>query len=147
MSRDTYHSWYNMLRRCLNTDSLYYYNYGGRGIKICQRWMKFANFLEDMGEKPKSLTLDRINNDGNYEPGNCRWATRAEQNRNKRAYRSNGHLGMRHSEETKAKLRAKRKLQVMVPYTEERRRKISEANRRRWKNKVSTASNQTMELL
>lgn len=76
----TYSSWNSMKSRCLNPKFPKYKNYGGRGIKICERWMKFDNFLEDMGERPEDKTLDRYpNNDGNYEPGNCRWATSAEQ--------------------------------------------------------------------
>ncbi len=75
-----------MKDRCLNPNDKNYKNYGGRGITVCERWMDFTNFLADMGEKPEGLTLDRINNDGNYEPGNCRWATWKEQRRNQRKF-------------------------------------------------------------
>ncbi len=87
-SSPTYQSWYNMKRRCQDSNHKYYKYYGGRGIKVCERWRDFVNFLSDMGEKPEGLTLDRINNDGNYEPGNCRWATRKEQNQNQRDYKT-----------------------------------------------------------
>jgi hypothetical protein len=68
-----------MRQRCLYPRSKKYPRYGGRGITICERWSLFANFLADMGERPAGKTLDRVDNDGNYEPGNCRWATSAEQ--------------------------------------------------------------------
>jgi hypothetical protein len=73
-----------MLLRCNNPISKSYKDYGGRGITICDRWLKFENFLADMGERPKGLTLDRRNVNGDYEPGNCRWATRKEQAMNTR---------------------------------------------------------------
>ncbi len=82
---DTWKSWEKMLRRCKDPKFDSFPWYGGRGIKVCERWQRFEDFFSDMGEKPsREYTLDRINNDGNYEPGNCRWATRIEQGSNKR---------------------------------------------------------------
>jgi len=81
----THISWTAMKRRCNNPHSKDYKNWGGRGIKVCARWANsFENFLADMGEKPEGLTLERKNNDRNYEPENCKWATRKEQGRNSR---------------------------------------------------------------
>lgn len=87
----TYSSWCAMKCRCLNPNNSAYHYYGGRGIKICERWINsYANFLEDMGERPDGTSIDRINNDGNYEPGNCRWATPKEQANNTRKTNGEG---------------------------------------------------------
>jgi len=77
----TWWSWVGMTARCRNQNRK---AYGGRGISVCDRWLKFENFLSDMGERPLGHTIDRINNDGDYEPGNCRWATAKQQSENKR---------------------------------------------------------------
>lgn len=81
----THVSWERMHSRCNNPNSDRYYDYGGRGIRVCDRWRKFENFFSDMGERPSlDYSLDRINNAGNYEPSNCRWATAKEQALNRR---------------------------------------------------------------
>ncbi len=80
-----YGTWRRMIQRCNNFEHPYYVNYGKRGITICERWMDFENFLEDMGEPPtQEHSIDRIDNDGNYCKSNCRWATKKEQARNTR---------------------------------------------------------------
>ena len=80
-----YRIWSGMIQRCYNPKVRIYKNYGGRGIEVCDRWRSFINFYEDMGaEYADNLSIDRINNDGNYCPDNCRWSSRAEQSRNYR---------------------------------------------------------------
>lgn len=82
-----YKKWYSMKTRCFNKKCQSYKNYGGRGITICERWLKFQNFYEDMSPTfIQGLSLERINNDGNYEPNNCKWIPMAEQQKNKRSY-------------------------------------------------------------
>ena len=84
----TYSSWVCMRRRCLREKHHQFYNYGARLIGICERWFQsFQAFLDDMGERPPGTTLDRIDCHGNYEPGNCRWATSGQQARNSKRNR------------------------------------------------------------
>lgn len=80
-----YHCWHDMVRRCTNPECDAYKDYGARGISVCDRWMTFENFFADVGQRPgKGYSIDRIENSGNYEPGNCRWTTHVVQCRNTR---------------------------------------------------------------
>lgn len=84
----TFSIWNGMMKRCFDPSHRAYKWYGGRGISVCERWHHFPNFLADMGERPEGKSIDRYPNpDGNYEPGNCRWATQKEQMRNSRSAR------------------------------------------------------------
>lgn len=82
-----YHIWIQMHYRCRNKNATGYKHYGGRGIAVCNKWHEFKNFFNDMGHRPNGMSLDRINNNGNYKPSNCRWATKQQQQRNMRSNR------------------------------------------------------------
>ena len=92
----TYKAWESMLQRCYQPSLQRYARYGGRGIGVCDQWRySFYNFLQDMGEVPVGKTLERINVNGNYEPSNCRWATKEEQANNRTSNRFLSHGGKR----------------------------------------------------
>ncbi len=89
-----YQSWLDMIKRCTKPTNKDYRHYGARGITVCPAWLdSFEAFIADMGKRPDGRTLDRIDNNGNYEPGNCRWATRAQQRVNQRPLRPDQLMG------------------------------------------------------
>lgn len=88
-----YNVWSAMMQRCYNENNPSYHNYGGRGIKVCERWHNYSSFIKDIGNRPKGGTLDRINNNGNYEPKNCRWVDMKTQQNNRRNNRIIVHNG------------------------------------------------------
>lgn len=83
-SSPTYYTWCSMKARCKYPYAVGWQYYGGRGIKVCERWQKFKEFLSDMGERPQGMTLDRIDINGDYEPSNCRWVSPKDQMLNQR---------------------------------------------------------------
>lgn len=83
-SSPTYKSWHMMKQRCNNPNYSQYKDYGGRGVRVCDRWLRFENFLADMGVRPDGMTLDRKDMNGDYEPSNCCWSTKKQQQRNRR---------------------------------------------------------------
>jgi len=84
-NRSTYRIWRGIIQRCCDPNCQAFNDYGGRGIHVCEKWREFLGFLDDMGERPPKLSIDRINNDGNYCKDNCRWATVKDQQNNKRS--------------------------------------------------------------
>lgn len=93
-SHPLYNVWYDMCRRCTNKDRHNYKYYGARGIKVCDRWLSFDNFVTDMGSRPDGFELDRIDNDKGYDAANCRWISHRGNMLNKRAYNALGVKGV-----------------------------------------------------
>jgi hypothetical protein len=105
-----YNSWRSMIMRCNRKTNHNYIYYGNRGISVCDRWINsFDNFIEDMGKRPKGMTLDRINNDGNYEPSNCRWETIEKQNNNKKGCYNDEFSGRKDLDKNQKRMMRKRR--------------------------------------
>jgi hypothetical protein len=94
-------AWKNMMQRCNNKSYRSYHRYGGRGIGVCERWNKMHNFVQDMGARPEGHSLDRIDNNGNYEPSNCKWATAKEQANNRQPAQIRKALSVRFNKSSK----------------------------------------------
>lgn len=115
-----YAIWTAIKQRCNNPNCKSYKNYGGRGITICKRWLKFKNFFKDMGKRPKGLTIERINNDKGYSSDNCEWATRTKQVINRRINKNNktGYVGIRiRYGKFRAEIRFKKQIYTIGAYS------------------------------
>lgn len=127
----TYKTWQAMRQRCENPHDDRYRAYGGRGIEVCDRWRKYENFLSDMGERPEGMTLDRINSDGDYEPGNCRWASTRTQARNRKTIKLTMQLA---DEIRKAVAAGERAIALAVHYGVDVETIRDVASRRSWRD-------------
>lgn len=126
----SYGSWNQMIQRCQNPNNPRYKDYGGRGILVCERWQKFANFLADMGERPPTLQLERLDNNGNYERSNCVWADRKAQMSNRRNTRTTPRNRM-----TRKEAAALGVLAAAAMRREETRRKLTPEVKAHWRDK------------
>lgn len=114
--KSTYRSWKDMRARCNNPNDSDYASYGGRGISVCQRWDDFRLFLDDMGERPEGMTIDRIDNDAGYGPDNCRWANAFTQANNKRTNRIVAGMTLQHLAEASGVYASKLAYRISAGY-------------------------------
>jgi hypothetical protein len=112
----TYNSWLAMHYRCSHERNGAYHKYGAKGIKVCDRWSSFRNFLEDMGKRPEGTSLDRLDRDADYEPTNCRWATMAQRSAN-RKFKDGRWLKKPHPEKSVAELASEAGVNVNTVFT------------------------------